>query len=89
MKPEYLKERHNASGESIVDYIVDPIIDATVDDPVLRECLKAVGYAITGGIDHTDPAVRKCLKELISNSTQRNTCLYSLLMPASPYCDKG
>ena len=64
MKPEYLNERHNASGEGIVDSIVDPIVDATADDPALRECLKAVGYAITGGIDPTDPAVRKCLKEL-------------------------
>ena len=69
MKPEYLNEGHNISSEdegtkSLTGAIVDPIVGATVDDPALRECLKAAGHAITGGIDPSDPAVRKCLKEL-------------------------
>jgi hypothetical protein len=47
MKPEYLNEGHNTSGEGsgIAGAIIDPVIDATVDDPSLRECLKAAGYA--------------------------------------------
>src|SRR6266446_7543300 len=51
MKPEYLNERHNTSGEGIVDPIVDPIVDAAVDDPALKECLKAARHVIARGID--------------------------------------